>query len=61
MQKQKVLQEGKERLERAQEDVKEEVERERLGREVELLNGLLEPKVSPSSHPIVGDGMWTKR
>ena len=47
-----ILNEAKQSLAKAEEEVREELERERLGTEIELLDSLLDPKVlfQPSPH-----------
>ena len=40
------MKDAQERLTKAEEDVKEDIERERLLKEIELLDSLLDPKVS---------------
>ena len=42
---QTVLKDAQERLTKAEEEVKEDIERERLLKEIELLDSLLDPKV----------------
>ncbi|KAL7413011.1 hypothetical protein BDY24DRAFT_390345 [Mrakia frigida] len=48
-----ILNEAKESLAKAEEEVREEVERERLGKEIELLDSLLDPKIGHRLIPLL--------